>query len=315
MTPPLGCVIVTYNAATVIQACLDSLARARDVELRVVVVDNASMDQTAAIVEAHAMAVTLIRAGSNRGFAAGVNLGLAHLQRDDELDRYWVLNPDCVVPPDTPAKLARAPQPFALLGNRLLYGDDPDRVQIDAGTINRWTGATGNLNLGARASVTPLADATDADFVSGASMTVSRNFLEAAGPMPDEYFLYYEEVHWAQMRGDLPLALCPDAPVLHAAGSSIGSATLQRGPSALSVYFKHRARLRFVAWHRPLALLPAYLFGLGKAVQHLARGEWAALPAVLRALHGLPPSRSIRALIEPDHEAAAKSRSVSSRPV
>ncbi|PTX57935.1 hypothetical protein C8N43_2610 [Litoreibacter ponti] len=313
MTHKLGCIIVTYNSEAEIGPCLDSLMHSNGVDLSIVVVDNASSDGTVDRVAQHPSRPTLIRAAINGGFAAGVNQGLDCLRKDQMLDRFWILNPDCTVPPETAAKIARHPKPFSLLGNRLLYAHDPERIQIDAGTINRWTGVTSNLNLGAPALKTPPAKPHRADFISGASMTASREFLEIAGPMPEDYFLYYEEVHWAQLRADLPLAICADAPVLHSAGASIGSATLDRGPSALSVYFKHRARMKFVAWFNPIALPIAYFFGLAKAVQHGIKGQISAVIPTMRALHGLGPGPKVQAQLGQTDQAAAKSRKVAKR--
>jgi hypothetical protein len=93
------------------------------------------------------------------------------------------------------------------MGGRVLYLDTPDCIQIDGGTLNRWTGVTGNLILYALNKGTPPPKAEQMDFITGASMVASRQFYEAAGPMAEDYLLYYEEVDWALQRGVLPLAL------------------------------------------------------------------------------------------------------------
>lgn len=299
----MGCVIVTYNSTEHIMDCLDSLAAANNVALRVVVVDNASTDSSARVVQnwaaRHELDLRLIQAPTNGGFAAGVNLGLRALMLDDTLDRFWILNPDCTAPPGTPAALANAPLPFSLLGCRIAYAKPSSQIQIDGGRINRWTGATHNLNIGKDADETALPKGEDLDFISGASMVASRAFLEHAGLMPEQYFLYYEEVDWAQRRGHLPLAICENAHVYHSAGASIGSPTLDRGPSPVSAYFKHRARMMYMAAHHPWRLPVAYAFGWGKVLQHLCRRQHAPVPATLRALHMLKPNQAVSAAISP----------------
>ncbi|SDW75942.1 glycosyltransferase family 2 protein [Litoreibacter albidus] len=291
MTVRMGCIIVTFNSERHITACLKSLAEATNVQLKVVIVDNASSDATTRQINSWAagqsLDLTLIQAADNRGFAAGVNIGLTHIMADKTLDRVWILNPDCTVPPETPALLATAPLPFALLGSRIVYANNSGQIQIDGGQVNRWTGATRNLNIGRDPSRTQLPAAAYLDFISGASMVASRDFIAQAGPMPEQYFLYYEEVHWAQQRDQLPLTICPGATIYHHAGASIGSPTLQRGPSRLSAYHKHRARMLFMASFHPMRLPVAYAFGWAKLIQHIVRRQFEPIPAILRALHGL----------------------------
>lgn len=331
MTAELGVVIVTYNSADVILDCLESLLAAPDVCLRIVVVDNASSDGTVALLRDWAAgrmpfvasadlpfavpattkpldldqglvgpgpgsSVVVHETGANLGFAGGVNVGLALLAARAEIDRFWILNPDTAVPPQTPAALARFQPPsgaFSLMGGRMLYMDDPDRIQMDGGTINWRTGITGNLNLFCQHAQTAAPEVDQITFVNGGSMVASRAFYETVGPMEEAYFLYYEEVDWAMRRGALPIAHCPQAIVYHRAGTAIGSPTMSRIASPFSLYFKHRARLMFVRKFRPAALVTAQIYSLAKAAESLVLGGKAAGYAVLAGAFGLAPPAQI----------------------
>lgn len=350
-TPPqgLGVVIVTFNSGAEAVDCAETLlasAAAAGIALRVVLVDNASGDDTVARLRdwasgavayappadlpfAHtpvpkplALAeggpdlpadpdrrLTLIRTGVNRGFAGGVNVGLACLARCPDLGHFWVLNPDSVVPPGTVGALAarladRAP--YALLGGRTLYYDDPDMIQIDGGTVNWRTGVTGNLGLGRSDAAAPPPDPEAVDFVSGASMVASRAFYAAAGPLREDYFLYYEEVDWAMRRGALPLAWCAGLRIHHRAGSSIGSPTLARLAAPFSLYFKHRARMMFLRRFRPGNLPLGAAYTLAYAARLLLRhGAPAHAGAVLRGGFGLAPPARVRDRLSPGAAALA----------
>ncbi|QIE43988.1 glycosyltransferase family 2 protein (plasmid) [Rhodobacteraceae bacterium SC52] len=234
----------------------------------------------------------------------GVNRGLAYLARFPDLGHFWVLNPDSVVPPEAMTALAAHcadASPYALLGGRVTYLDRPDVIQIDGGLVNRRTGVTGNLALGASHAATPPPDPAQLDFIMGASMIASRAFYEAVGPMREDYFLYYEEVDWAMRRGDLPLAYCAGLRIYHRAGSSIGSPTLSRIASPFSLYFKHRGRIRFQRRFFPRNLPFAYAYTLAYAarllVQHRAPAHAAA---VLRGGFGLSAPASVRDRLSPD---------------
>lgn len=341
--PALGVIVVTFNSADVILDCLESLLAVHDTRLDIVVVDNASTDNTLAALRDWASGaapyapsadmpfvlsgcskpvalqarsnprsaqtrLTLIETGVNGGFAAGVNRGLACLAARPGLDRFWVLNPDSAVPPDTPHAFATEPGPaggFALMGGRVIYYDDPGTIQIDGGIINRRTGVTGNIGLGHPHATTPAPDPATLDFIMGASMVVSRAFYEQAGPMAEDYFLYYEEVDWALRRltlpgGSLPLAYCPGGVIYHRAGTAIGSPTLGRPASPFSLYFKHRGRLRFMRRFRRRNILGAYAYSFAKAAQLALQGYWLEARTILSGSFNLPPPAVVKDRLSPE---------------
>jgi N-acetylglucosaminyl-diphospho-decaprenol L-rhamnosyltransferase len=76
--PTIGVVIVSYNTCGLLRGCLESL-RGCALPLRVVVVENASRDGSAALVRAAFPEVELVALENNIGFAAGTNVGLRHL--------------------------------------------------------------------------------------------------------------------------------------------------------------------------------------------------------------------------------------------
>jgi GT2 family glycosyltransferase len=236
----------------------------------------------------------VIPAGINGGFAAGVNIGLQHIFADPTVERVWILNPDSVVPAGTPAAFARhGPEPFSLLGGRVLYYDKPDVIQSDGGTLSRWTGVTGNFNLFRQSMGTAMPKAEDLAFICGASMVASRAFWELAGPIPEDYFLYYEEVDWALRRGSLPLAVAADAIIYHRAGSSIGSATMERSASSFSIYFKSRSRIKFIRRWFPGAQMTTLLYSLAKMAQLVRRGEGQAAKAIWDGTRGSLPQAPV----------------------
>ncbi len=335
--PALGVAIVSFNSADVILDCLESLLASTGVRLHIVVVDNASTDDTvdclrgwAAGASGHAVAadlpfplaaaakpvplaesrlpvappaapgVLLVHAGVNGGYAAGVNAGLECLAAVPGLDRFWILNPDSAVPPGTARAFATEAGPaggFSLMGGRVNYLEKPDVIQIDGGLIDWRTGATSNVNQGASSADAPAPDPARMDFITGASMVVSRRFWDAAGPMREDYFLYYEEVDWAMQRGSLPLAYCPAGIVFHRAGTSIGSPTPFRIGSPFAIYFKHRNRMRFIRRFRPAARFTAHAFTLAKAAQMMLRGHRREAAVLVSASFDRDPPADVRARI------------------
>lgn len=320
----LGVVVVTFNSADVIVGCLDSLVAQNGGPPLILVVDNQSSDDTAACVRNWAEArqadralpftegppgttaaegIVLVHSGANRGFAGGVNVGLAALATQPHIAHLWVLNPDAFADPGAAGAILRAAGAtpgYGIIGGRVQYADPPQNIQIDGGTINRWTGVTSNINLGRPAEEAPLPDAATVDFVTGANVVVSRHFYQTVGPMREDYFLYYEEVDWALRRGTLPLIIAPGFGVYHHAGTSIGSPTVERLASPFSFWFKYRSRMKFMARFYPMALPVAVVYALAKGGQLIAKGALPQAFALLAAVLGLPAPRSVRDRLSPD---------------
>jgi hypothetical protein len=332
VSPTLGVVIVTYGSEDVIAECLETLSASTGVTLKIVVVDNASLDRSReAVIDWASGAVpyvqptnspaprqavvakplplvqlragepvgtlgplTLVRSEANLGFAGGVNIGLKALA--GQADWFWILNPDCAVPPDTArgyVDAARANPGFSLMTGRTMHYDDPQNIQTDGGRVDRSTGVCHQRNAGSPAATTSSPSAAELDWVTGANMVASPEFLAAAGLMPEDYFLYYEEVDWAFRRGDMPLVVAPGVVVYHRAGTSIGSGGVGRRSSPFSNYFNYRNRMRFA--RRFLARTTgAYAYGLAKAGQLLLKGAPGEAYAALAGTLELPPPSGVR---------------------
>ncbi|MEI2806050.1 glycosyltransferase [Albidovulum sp.] len=329
---PIGVVVVAFNSADVILGCVESLLAQEGGAPAVVVVDNASTDDTVAVLRAWARdtrtdlrefaatdrpardaagAVTLVHSGANRGFAGGVNVGLAVLAAMPEIGHFWVLNPDAFADQGACRAIIRAASKtpgYALMGGRVCYADPPHRVQIDGGRVSLWTGVSGNVNLGRPAAEAVLPTGEALDFITGASMVASRAFYETVGPMREDYFLYYEEADWALRRGTMPLVVAEGLVVYHHAGTSIGSPTLERLASPFSFWFKYHSRMLFVRRFNPVGLPVAMGYATVKAAQLLLRGALPQAAALLRAVWGLGAPRSVRDRLSPEAQRIAFGR-------
>jgi GT2 family glycosyltransferase len=326
----LGVIIVTYASGDVIEACLDSLVASEGADISIAICDNASPDDTVEKVRGWARnrnlalhettetgdprpegRVTLIRSSVNRGFAGGVNLGIRFLMRDRNCNLFWILNPDCEVAPDAAAAFeacALKAGEFALMGSRIVYREAPGLIQSDGGHVERWTGVCHNVNQGADPVATALPSVDQLDYLSGASVVASRHFIETVGAVPENYFLYYEEVEWAARRGALPLVLCAEAVVHHHGGTAIGTGAVDRLASPFALYFNYRNRMRFVRAIHPVALPLAYLASLARVGKLVAKGAWSEAASAFLGLNQLPPPQKVREKLAPNAAALAFGR-------
>ena len=237
--------------------------------------------------------LALIDGGANLGFAGGNNLGIVHLLQDPAITHIWLLNNDTVVEADAAAALLAqvdTDHGIGMCGTVVRFYHRPDTLQcLNGSTFNPWTGNSQGIGMNrpAAAPVDAAAVARKTDFVLGASLAVSRRFVETVGLMEERYFLYYEEVDWAyRNRGVFNIGFARGATVYHKEGGSIGSSSVKGGRSAMSEYWLMRARMMFVRSHLPLLLPVHWLLAMVQIGRRLVRRQPGKARVMLQALFG-----------------------------
>jgi len=171
---PVLCVVVSYNSARCLPACLRSLFEQEPAPARVMVVDNASRDGSADLAAARFPEVEVVRNKRNVGYGAAANQGIAAAIRSG-LPYVLVMNPDVVLRPDCLATLVAAL--------------DAAPIAAAAGPLIREMHDPVAQPGGARLAVGPRA----ATWLSGAVLLLRAAALTRVGSFYPEYFLYYEE--------------------------------------------------------------------------------------------------------------------------
>jgi GT2 family glycosyltransferase len=173
-------------------------------------------------------------------------------------------------------------------GSRILSYDDPSVVLALGGErYNRWLASSRPVGAGQRASERVDVDAVERQmsYAAGASLCVTRAFVEAVGPLDESYFLYCEELDWtARGRDRFAIAYAHDSIVYHKEGRSIGSNRDGANRTALADFFMVRSRLRYT-WKHARAALPTVVFGvLVAGINRVRRRQLDRAVAVLRIL-------------------------------
>jgi GT2 family glycosyltransferase len=297
---PVGVVLVNYQSDADLLVCLASLGRITSHRLQVCVCDVAAADQSpqrmAGIESAlfsggsggalHQLDVRSIP--DNRGFAYANNVGIETLRsRYPDLELYWLLNPDTVVPTDVLSVCSRALRDkpkVGLLGMIVRNWPDNGEVQAVGGLLNRFFLTTAHIGVGLAVADPRLAElSAEADYPIGASLLVRREFIERVGLLSDAYFLFYEEPDWVhRARGHMEVSICADAFIWHKGGAVTGGAK-SSSKSAISDWHGLRSRCVFARrhyskWH------PGLLMSLGVAtLKRLCRGHYRRVSWPLRA--------------------------------
>jgi GT2 family glycosyltransferase len=232
----IAAVVITHQSASTVDDCLARL-RASTGVVAIRVVDNASGDDTVAIVQRHAAAdprVHFIANPDNPGFATACNQGAA----DAGAAAGWLafVNPDCLVEPDALARLRAHARVLegGLVGADLVGEDgahDPAarRRDPDFAAMLRSPRAA-RLDLAAD----PAQPLQRVDAVSGALMMLPRALFARIGGFDAGYRLHAEDLDLCRRvrAAGAPVAVANDVVVLHVRGVS------------------SRARPMFVEWHK-----------------------------------------------------------------
>ena len=128
MTKKVSYLIITWNNADVIEECIDTLFKFSSVENEVIIVDNASTDDTCNVIRGrYGSKVLLIEPGENLGFSKGNNLALQHATGE----YIFFVNPDVVFVEDIVSPMIRLldthPE-IGIVSPRLLNADNSYQV-------------------------------------------------------------------------------------------------------------------------------------------------------------------------------------------
>lgn len=228
-------VAVTWQSAAVLPGLLSSLEHGmRGVSWDLLVVDNASRDDSAAIAERDERA-RVLRMTENLGFAAAVNRGIRSAAEGHVL----IVNPDVRLGPGCGAALVAAletkPAPTVLptgiaaplledeSGTRLpslRFEPSIPRALAEAllGTRRACAVGWGETDL----RPTSYAEATTADWATGAILMISHACLMRTGELDESFFLYSEDTEYALRARERGFAtrLAPAARAVHLGGAS-----------------------------------------------------------------------------------------------
>lgn len=218
----LAIVIVNYNVCDLLRDCLKSVYASTGLSFEVCVVDNASPDDSAAMVAREFPHAHLIRNTENMGYAAANNLGLRYFGFSDQpaaspdhqaaSPRYaLLLNPDTIVPPGAFAEMIQLMDDhpaFGVSGPKLVRLDGTldlacrrgfPSVEVSFWRLTKLSKIFPRSRRFGRYNMTYLDpdQPAEIDSVVGAFMLVRREAIEQAGLLDEIFWMYGEDLDWA----------------------------------------------------------------------------------------------------------------------
>lgn len=263
----LSIVIVSWNTCSLLVDCLNSLSEAVTDEMEVLVVDNASSDDTVAVVCDAFPWIKLIANRENVGFATGNNQAI----RQSSGEYVLLLNPDTVVLPEaltTLLKFMEENPKAGMAGSRVLNPDGTLQTSAyPAPTLIRELWRLFHLDAVRPYGVYDMAGwPTDenrkVDVLLGACILCRRQALDQIGLMDEKYFMYSEEVDlcYRIRQAGWSIYWVPAAKIIHYGGQSTaqvpGEMFLRLYEGKLIYFKKHYGTVTSMAY-KLLILLTA----------------------------------------------------------
>ncbi|MET0781295.1 MAG: glycosyltransferase family 2 protein [Microbacterium sp.] len=283
--PGASVILVSYNTRDETIIAVRSAITATSVPLEIVVVDNGSTDGSVAAVRSEFPEITVVDAGANLGFAAGVNLGVAN----STAALIVLLNPDTeVLPGSIDALIAFAAEhpENGLYGGRTLRPDGTTDPSSCWGEMTLWSLTSFALGLTTVFKRSRLFDpeslgtwdrdsVREVPIITGCLLLTTRDEWTRLGGMDERFFLYGEDADFSRRARDLGMRpiIVPDATIVHAVGGSTASSGRK-----MSMVMAGKATFLRTSWTPFAARIGIALLQAGAGVR--------ALPNLLRRRHG-----------------------------
>jgi GT2 family glycosyltransferase len=239
--PLVSIITVNFNQAKVTCELLESIQNSNYRNIEVIVVDNASKIDPTEIIKSSYPETRVITSSENLGFAGGNNLGIAQAKGEF----LFFVNNDTVFTPDLISVVLEEFQKdpdIGVVSPKIRFYQHPDVIQYAGYTpINPYTAR--NSTIGYLKKDLGQFDRPGAThYAHGAAMMVKRDVIEKVGRMPENFFLYYEELDWCEQikRAGFKIHFQPKAVIYHKESISVGKA------SPLKTYYLTRNRVLFM---------------------------------------------------------------------
>ena len=282
--------IITINYNGLKDTCeLIGTLPLEDKSIEVIVIDNASAQDEATIIQERFPQVKVIRSKENLGFAGGNNLGIKAAQ-----GKYlFFLNNDILLKPQASdfrpliARLKSSPK-IGIVCPKIKFSWGNQLIQFASYTPlspitmrNKAIGC-GEVDHGQFDTPHPT------PYAHGAAMMIKREVIEKAGLMPECYFLYYEELDWSMMirHAGYEIWYEPTCTVFHKESQTTG----QNSP--LRTYYITRNRLLFAQRNQQdMTKYITYLYLIGivtirDLLKYSFQQRWDLVRATIRGVFG-----------------------------
>jgi len=256
--PMCSIIVLNYNSKLFLKNCLDSISKQTYPNFEIIVVDNASTDDSLKILKNYPK-IKLIKNRSNLGFAGGNNVGITKsrgkyiviVDTDTIADKNWISELIKVVEMD---------EKIGVVGGKVYHllsgGKKSNTMQYAGGKLHKFLNFylfTTKIGYGKK-DLEQYEKIKEADFAHGCAFLIKRSVIDRIGLMDEKYYMYGEETdcHYRAKEMGYKVFYAPAAKIWHFGSPGIGKISYKK------TYYIQRSNIRlaiklfewyWVAWY------------------------------------------------------------------
>lgn len=255
-------VVLNWNGWRDTLKCIESLYLSDYGNFQLVVVDNASTDESISRISQEYPEVLVLQSPENKGYSGGNNIGIKHALAHGA-DYVWVLNNDTTVKSNCLSRMvdvARSDPEVGAVGSIILQQGGSEKIQA-------WGGGNVDFIFGRSFHAT---SESDIDYITGASILIAKSALQDVGLFDENsFFMYWEDA-------DLGFRLKKSGWIIKVAGGAIVyhkvSASIGVGSPEMIKYF-NCSSVKFFQRHAAMPYIPILIGGAARMAKQLLRGN------------------------------------------
>ncbi len=216
--PLVYIIILNWNGINDTLECLESVFKLKYENFKVVVIDNASTDNSVATIRKCYPNVILIENKENLGYTGGNNIGIQYAIKNNA-DYIWLLNNDTIVEKSSLielVKIGEANSDIGLLNPIIYHYNEPTKIQVPKRYIN-WE----NFSFIEKKIVkTTNIEVNNNLILNGAALLIRKEVIKKIGHLREEYFAYWEDTEYSirALKAGYLCAIVPSSKVYHKGG-------------------------------------------------------------------------------------------------
>lgn len=220
-------ILLNYNNTNDTLECVDSIEKNCGLDYEIIVVDNNSSEDAKKVLLENEDRYTLILNPKNDGFAAGNNIGIK-CALNKKYKYVLLLNNDTLISKDSIEIMLETLKKDPKVGAvscRIMYYPDENIIWYDGGYINWNKYLPIHINIGKNIQECNCINTEEnTGFISGCCMFVKSEVFENVGYLPEEYFMYFEDMDFCLqiVEHNYILKVCKNSIIYHKVSSSSG---------------------------------------------------------------------------------------------
>lgn len=259
----LAIILLNYNNVEDTLECVRSIEENYSEKCTIIVVDNMSSDNSKEILIKNEDRYKLILNDVNEGFAHGNNIGIKWAMSQG-FEYVMLLNNDTLVAKQSIERMMMAikkDKKIGIVSPRIMYYPNKENIWFDGGQIDWFKFIVLHKNMNKNINdITENKDNEEfVDFITGCCMLIRREVIDSIGYLPEEYFMYYEDVDYCVRvkDGGFKLVNIKDSIIYHKVSSSSGGED-----SPFSIKWGTRNRIIFMNKYKQRVSVIKYYGGV-----------------------------------------------------